>query len=261
MAPEGTSEPHDRAPPDLAHSDSVPKPSRPDQPCRPHTAPLATPRRLLDTRRTGRANVLTVRVPGGHTAAAVNLTVTRAAAAGYLAAGPCRGEASGDDETSNVNFGAGDTIAAAAFVPLGDDDTFCVITTASADVIVDLTGTLADDGALAFVPARPGRVLDTRDGHGGWGPVHGVGDVLDVRAAPPGASAMTGTVTIVRPAQRGFVSAAPCGTEPEVSTVNAAPVDVVANSVTVGLDASQRVCLTASATGHTLLDVTGWWVP
>lgn len=223
--------------------------------------PLATPRRLLDTRRSGRAPVLTVAVPGGHTAAVVNLTVARATSPGYAAAGPCLGEASGDDEPSNVNFGPGDTIAAAAFVPLDDDGTFCITTSAPADVVVDLTGTLAADGSLAFVPARPGRVLDTRDGHGGWSPVHGAGDVLDVLAAPPGAGAMTGTVTIVRPAQRGFVTAAPCGSDAESSSVNAAAGDTVANGVTVGLDGNQRLCLTASATGHTLLDVTGWWVP
>jgi hypothetical protein len=50
-------------------------------------------------------------------------------------------------------------------------------------VIVDLTGTFGD-GGLSFVPVRPTRMLDTRNAIGGWSPIHGSGETLDVRVAP-----------------------------------------------------------------------------
>ena len=128
-------------------------------------------------------------------------------------------------------------------------------------MIVDLAGTLDTDGSLAFVPAAPARLLDTRTGLGGWSPIHGNADVIDIRAAPPAARAMTGTVTIVRPRTRGFLTTTPCGGPTASSSVNAATGDVVANGVTVGLDDAQRLCITAAHVGHTLVDVTGWWLP
>ena len=223
--------------------------------------PLPTPRRLIDTRRSGRQRVLTVEVPGSPAAAAVNLTVARPDQPGHLSAAPCAAGTVGDHEPSNVNFAPGDTLAASAFVPLDAAGTFCITTSVPVDVIVDLTGTLDTDGSLAFVPATPARLLDTRIGLGGWGPIHGNADVIDIRAAPPTARAMTGTVTIVRSRTRAFLTAAPCGGPATSSSVNATTGDVVANAVTVGLDDAQRLCITAAHVGHTLVDVTGWWLP
>lgn len=223
--------------------------------------PLPGPLRLLDTRRDGRQRVLTVEVPGEPAAAVVNLTVARSEQPGHLSAAPCTHGAAGDDDPSNVNFAPGDTLAASAFVALDEAGTFCITTSVPVDVIVDLTGTLDTGGSLVFVPAAPTRLLDTRIGLGGWVPVHGTGDVIDVRAAPPSARAMTGTVTLVRPQSRGYLTAAPCGGPAPSSSVNASPGDVVANTVTVGLDGAQRLCLTAAQSGHTLVDVTGWWLP
>ena len=223
--------------------------------------PLPGPRRLLDTRRTGRAAVLRVEVPGGPAAAAVNLTIARPDEPGHLSTGPCAAGATGEDDPSNLNFAPGDALAASAFVALDGAGTFCITTSVPVDVIVDLAGTLGTDGSLAFVPAAPARLLDTRTGLGGWSPIHGNADVIDIRAAPPAARAMTGTVTIVRPRTRGFLTTTPCGGPTASSSVNAATGDVVANGVTVGLDDAQRLCITAAHVGHTLVDVTGWWLP
>ena len=90
--------------------------------------------------------------------------------------------------------------------------------------------------------------------------MHGAGDIIDLRAAPAGSRAVTGTLTLVRPWSRSFLTAAPCGTGAGTSSVNGAADDVLANTVSVAVDADQRLCLTASTTGHTLFDVTGWWV-
>ena len=114
------------------------------------------PDRLLDTRNTGRSSVLAVPMPDGVDAVSLNLTVTGSAVGGFLTAFPCGGEI---PTVSNVNFGAGETIAGAAYVPVGADGTVCLFTNTPVDVVVDLTGTFSSSGALAFTPAAPTRTL------------------------------------------------------------------------------------------------------
>lgn len=218
-----------------------------------------TPTRLLDTRETGRAQVLELAAPAGATAVALNLTVTGAAVPGFLTAYPCGGAL---PSVSNVNFGPGETVAGAGFVRVGDGGTVCVFTnTPDVDVVVDLTGTFAADGALRFTPAVPTRVYDTRDGTGGWTPVQGGGQTVDVRVAPPEAAAVTGTLTLVTPSNNGFLTAFGCGPVPLASNVNAPRGGVLANSVTVGTAPSGRLCISAMTATHVVFDTTGWWTP
>jgi hypothetical protein len=219
--------------------------------------PLTTPARLLDTRTTGRATTHRVPVPPGAGAVAVTLTATRALSSGFLTAHPCGGAV---PNVSNVNYGAGEDVAGAAFVPVGNG-AICVTTSSSVDVIVDLTGTFADDAGLAFVPATPGRTIDTRSATGGWGHVHGAGQVLDARVAPAGAAAVTGTITIVTPARTSFLTAWGCGPAPTTSSVNASSGLALASALTVAVDPGGRLCVRAQHAGHTLFDTTGWWVP
>ncbi len=217
--------------------------------------PLASNQRLIDTRARGRATRLVVPTPAGASAVAVNLTVANAAEGGWLRAAPC-GSSTG---VSNVNFEAGEDIAGAAFVATAADRTICIdITTAAADVIVDLTGTFGS-GGLAFVPASPTRMLDTRNAIGGWAPIHGRDQTLDVGVAPASAAAVTGTLTLVEPTTGGFLVGHRCGSVPPTSSVNAGPGQVLANLVTTGITGG-RLCVTSSALTHTLFDVTGWWV-
>lgn len=218
--------------------------------------PLASPERLLDTRATGRSAELRVSAPPGATAVAVNLTATGAAAGGYLSAAACGAPTS----VSNVNFGVSEPVAGSAFVPVGPDGTFCVWASTSVDVIVDITGTFSPTGALAFVPADPTRTIDTRNGIGGWSPVHGRGQTIDARVAPPGAAAVTGTITIVGPIGVGFLTAFGCATPPPTSAVNAEDRRTLANALTVGVSNEGRMCVTASTVTHSLFDTTGWWV-
>jgi hypothetical protein len=216
-----------------------------------------TPDRLLDTRQTGRAQVLTVAAPAGAAAVSLNLTVTGATVPGYLTAYPCGATM---PVVSNVNFGVGETIAGAAFVPVGSDGNVCLFTnTPAVDVVVDLTGTFSETGSLAFTPAAPTRVYDTREGLGGWSPIQGGGQTVDVRVAPPEALAVTGTLTIVTPSRDGFLTAFGCGTVPATSNVNAPRAGVLANSVTVVLAEQGRLCIRALSATHAVFDTTGWW--
>jgi hypothetical protein len=217
---------------------------------------VTPPVRVHDSRSTGRATVHRVVVPPGAEAVSVNLTATRGDAPGFLTAYPCGGAV---PDVSNVNFGAMDDVAGAAFVPVSAG-TICVFASAPVDVIVDVTGTFSETGALAFVPAAPGRTIDTRSGIGGWWPFHGRGQTLDARVAPPGAAAVTGTLTLVEPALTSFLTAWPCGPLPATSSVNANTGLALANSMTMAVDAGGRICVRAQHPGQTLFDTTGWWV-
>ncbi|MEY2974977.1 MAG: hypothetical protein RIR49_1397 [Actinomycetota bacterium] len=222
---------------------------------------LSTPRRMLDTRhsgRVGRDGTLEIAMPRGASAVAITLTVTGADRDGYVTAHPC---GSAIPDVSNVNFGPGEPVAGAAFVPVGPEGSICVHTAlADVDVIVDLTGVFSPDAELGFVVAPGTRLLDTRSAIGGWGPWHSRDARLAIPAAPTGARAVSGTLTLVRPRAEAFLTAEPCGSTSGTSAVNALAGSVMANSVTVGV-ADGELCITASATGHTLFDLTGWWAP
>lgn len=225
------------------------------------------PVRLADTRQSGRPAVLRVDVPltgsPAATAVALNLTATDARTPGFVTAFPCGGSV---PVVSNLNFGVGETVAGAAFVPLGEGGDVCVFSNVAAavDLVVDLTGVFAPGagpGALVFTPAAPVRTYDTRDGTGGWSPVHGAGQVIDVRVAPPTAVAVTGTLTMVAPSAAGFLTAYGCGDTPGTSNVNAPRGQVFANAVTVGLASQGRLCVRAHTATQVVFDTTGWWSP
>ncbi|MFT6289950.1 MAG: hypothetical protein ACJAR2_000535 [Ilumatobacter sp.] len=218
--------------------------------------PLDAPARLVDTRETGRADEVVVDVATGAQAVAVNLTAVRAVSSGFLSAYPC----GTPSDVASLNFRAESAWAASAIVNVSDDNTICVTTNVAADVIVDITGTFRSGAGLRYVPVTPTRMLDTRFGTGGWAPIHGSDQTLDFRAAPATASAVTGTLTMVKPLDRGFVSADPCAGAAPTSSANASTGSVIANSVTIKIDDAGRLCLLSSATGNTLFDTTGWWV-
>lgn len=222
--------------------------------------PLDTPQRLLDTRPAGPAETSVVSVPDGAEGAALNLTAVAHGAPGYLTAYPCDAER---PLAAAVNFGAVDTVAAAAYVPAADDGTICVYAKSGADVIVDLTATLAPaatPGGLTFVPVSPTRTLDTRVGTGGWAPVHGPTQTVDAAVAPAGARAVSGTLTLAAPIAAGYLRAWGCGPQPTTSNVNAPAGATLANHVTTAVSGDGKLCIFGLARGTTIFDTTGWWV-
>ena len=85
--------------------------------------PLAVPDRLVDTRETGRAEVLELTVPEGADAVAISLTAVFPEQAGFLTAYPCADEV---PLVATVNYGPGELISGTAFLPVGPDGTVCV---------------------------------------------------------------------------------------------------------------------------------------
>ncbi len=219
-------------------------------------SPLPAPQRLHDTRNTGRAGTITIAAPAGATAVAVNLTAVNGGRAGWLRAFPC-GSSTG---VSNVNYRAGEAVAGAAFVPVSAAGTFCVTSNKPVDMVVDLTGVFRASGGLSFRPVSPTRMLDTRDGKGGWSPIMGSGQAIDFRVAPSAAKAVTGTVATINPRRDGYVTGYGCGNRPPTSTVNGSPPFVLANSLTTGISATGRLCLFSQRTTQLIFDTTGWWV-
>ncbi len=223
-----------------------------------------TPVRPLDTRITGRGQNLVIAVPGtGVLAAAVTVTATGNSPGGTIALYACDAPLS---TIANVSFQANETVASAAYVPVAANGTICARVetgnTQYTDVIVDVTGVFRTGSGLLFVPAPGARILDTRNATGGWVYRQRFLQTIDTVAAPAGAKAVTGTITIVRPQFRGFLTAHACGQAlPPTSSVNANAGLVMANSITVGVEPTQRtLCIYSSRNTNTLFDVVGWWV-
>jgi len=110
------------------------------------------PRRIADTRPAGSmiaaGSELTLAVSG---VAVLNLTVTGPWSSGYLTAYPCGGAR---PVVSNLNFGAGETVANAAVVPASSIGTVCVYASATTHVVVDLDGTFSSPDLPATTPGQ-----------------------------------------------------------------------------------------------------------
>ena len=182
------------------------------------TPSSADPARRHAHRRVVRRSIPVV-APAGATAVAVTLTVVNGATAGFVSAYPCGGTV---PVVANVNWGPGEIVAGAAFVPVAADGTFCVFANSPVDVVVDLTGTFGPTQTLRFVPSSPTRMVDTR-APGQWkGPI-GRGQTIDVAAAPSDAVAVTGTLVLIEPYVDSYLTGTPCGVQPgQTSSVSAA---------------------------------------
>ena len=243
-------------------------------------APLAVPARIVDTREgrggarlaAGETRMVDLAAltdglatgpgPGGGgptvgptvVAAAVNLTVDRAAAAGFLTAWSCAGDR---PNVSSLNYRAGSPRAAHAVVPVAGQK-LCVYSKWATDLVVDLAGTYAPEAPLRFVPHPPLRLLDTRDKGTGLVPA---GTVTRVQIPvdgddPPKAAAFN--LTAVDATRAGFVAAYPCGaTVPTVSALNVDASAPRANLVQVELDADASVCLFNQTAMHLVVDLAG----
>ncbi len=132
-----------------------------------HGFTSARPRRQLDTRsgaRVGGGQVvrITAGADPGSEAVLVNLTMTEGLSGGYITADKCSRLAPGPQSHSSGNFGAQQTVANLSVVPVDSDGSFCVYTSASVHLVVDIQGVFSASGPLRFTPSVPNRLLDTR---------------------------------------------------------------------------------------------------
>ena len=247
-------------------------------------APLAVPARIVDTREgrggarlaAGETRVLDLAAltggltPGPGTdpgatgpavgptvvAAAVNLTVDRAAAAGFLTAWSCAGDR---PNVSSLNYRAGSPRAAHAIVPVAGQK-LCIYSKWATDLVVDLAGTYAPEAPLRFVPHSPLRLLDTRENGTGLVPAGTVTHVQIPIEADATATAAAFNLTAVDATRAGFVAAFPCGaTVPTVSALNVDAGAPRANLVQVELAADGSVCLFNQTAMQLVVDLAGMY--
>lgn len=249
-----------------------------------------TPERMLDTR-TGSTTADNLFAGGGPLAAdgvltldiagrglrvapdlvgvAVNVTVVDPTGPGFLTAWPC---GAARPLASNINFVAGQTIAALVIAGLGPGGRLCLSSSVATHAVVDLMGAVQQyhGGPSSFVP---GRLLDTRPGFhtaddrfAGAGATDPGGTVeLDVSGragVPTEATSVALTVTVTEPAGDGYVTAWPCGEErPTASNLNHRRGQTIANTALVRLGAGGRVCLFTQTATHLVVDVGSAWLP
>ncbi len=130
------------------------------------------------------------------------------------------------------------------------------------DCDVQLAGAPTESPLLeSFEAQNPERIVDTRPGEGGDGPVPaGCSLVVDMSTiAPDDATAVALSVTAITPAP-GFVTAYACNDGlPGTSSLNPRVGVPTPNLVVVAPDADGEVCLYVDAGGELIVDVSGWW--
>jgi hypothetical protein len=217
---------------------------------------VTPPIRLLDTRTgvggpTGPRFVLggeavRVQVPVPQaTGAVVNVTAIAPYDDGYLTAYPCTGAL---PQTSFANFADGKTGANTTTVKLDADGGFCIFSSATTNLAVDLYGTLSAVGS-GFVSSAPQRLLDTRNT---GRPPRGTS------AVKLATTSVNGNVTVVNGSE-GFATVWPgtgdgtCPNRPNTSLLNWSAPGAVANRLDIEAPAKE-LCVFVSSTADVLVD-------
>ncbi|TDT16665.1 hypothetical protein BDK89_2258 [Ilumatobacter fluminis] len=222
--------------------------------------PVDNPRRLVDTRsgvggvagRVAAGGVFVVEMPDGVGVPVLNVTAVVPSGAGHLTVFPCDRAV---PTASNVNYGAGETVANLAMVRPDATGRVCVQSFAETDLVVDLAGR-----ATTYEPVdNPVRLVDTRSGVGGVAGRVAAGGVFVVEV-PDGVGVPVLNVTAVVPSGAGHLTVFPCDRAvPTASNVNYGAGETVANLAMVRPDATGRVCVYTAAEADLVVDHTGTW--
>ncbi len=156
--------------------------------------------------------------------------------------------------TDSLSFSEGQTAANGTMVPIGADQRICLHTTARSDFLVDVSGYFEANAAYQTVP--PFRALDatpTSDSTSCY-------QLAGVEGIPADAQAVAFNLTAVTPAEPGYVTAFPSGTQqPVSSSLNYAVGRTITSGVISKIGDDGEVCLYAHSSAELLLDVVGYW--
>jgi len=219
------------------------------KPAGPVYTPVS-PVRVLDTRNgTGHSGALGANasfslqvtgsngVPSGATAVVLNVTATGPTASSFVTVWP---DLTTRPTASNLNFTAGETIPNLVVVPVGSNGKVDFYNhTGSVNLVADLAGYYSTGGGSSFVPAGPLRVLDTRNGTGGFTTPVGANStiflpVTGTDGVPSDATAVVLNVTATGPTASSFVTVYPeQPTRPTASNLNFTAGETIANQVVV----------------------------
>ncbi|HMV48106.1 MAG TPA: Ig domain-containing protein, partial [Blastocatellia bacterium] len=222
-------------------------------------------------------------IPANAKAVTGNITVVPAGS-GFLTLFPSNATR---PTVANSNFASGDVTNNVFTVGLGTDGAFKIFSSATTEVIVDVTGYYAPPGAvnsggLYFHPlTSPVRLLETRSGFNGCiapgAPLTGTGNPnanpnLDFlvqgrspvaspcNSIPATAQVLVGNATTVLPGGGGYLTIYPSGgSRPTVASSNYAGSDVVNGPFAVKLGTDGQFKIYTFATTHLVVDILGYY--
>jgi Chitobiase/beta-hexosaminidase C-terminal domain/Neprosin len=199
-------------------------------------------------------------IPSTAKAYALNITAVPHGSLGFLSAWP-----SGQTQpvVSTLNASTGAVTANAAIVPAGSGGDVSILVSDAADVILDVNGYFAPPatGGLQLYTVTPCRVLDTRGGSGAFDGMLAV-DVRTSNCAPPtGAEAYVLNATVVPASSLSYLTLwSAGGTQPDVSTLNAADGAVTSNMAIVPTSSGSIDAFSTDST-HLILDLSSYFAP
>jgi subtilisin family serine protease len=241
------------------------------------------PSRVLDTRSgtggfsapVGAGGTISATVVGvggvpatGVDAVVLNVTVTQPTAAGFLTIHP---SGTARPHASNLNFLPNQTIPNLVVAKVGADGKVAVYNYAGAShVIFDIVGWYGAPGGVAgsrLNPLTPSRILDTRNGTGGFSAPVGPGGTVSATVTGVGGVPATGVdavvlnVTVTQPTAAGFLTIHPSGTaRPHASNLNFLANQTIPNLVVAKVGAGGKVDLyNYAGASHVIFDVVGWY--
>ena len=242
-----------------------------------------TPARITDTRsgsgqtnagaHLGQGGTLDVQVTGaggipgtGVSAVVMNVTATNTNAAGFFTVYP-KGAAL--PLASNLNWTPGVTVPNRVIVPVGTGGKVSFYNgVGSADLIVDVNGYFTDSTAsgASFTVLSPTRIVDTRNGTGGFNSPLGQGQTMMVTVAGSGgvpgtAKAVVLNVTVDGPTAASDLVVWPDGTSaPVASDLNFVAGQAVPNLVIVKLSAGGKIDVRNDfGSTSVIVDLVGWY--
>jgi hypothetical protein len=202
-------------------------------------------------------------VPVDASAVVANVTVTGPTSGGWLVAWPA---GTPRPLASNLNFSPGQTIPNLVTVPVGTGGAISLYSIARTDVVVDVVGYYRPGAGLRFTPSTPARILDSRDGTGGfntpWGPAASRDLVVRGRGGvPQSAQAVVLNVTVTGPSTDGYATVWPTGVvRPLASSHNWVRNQTIPNQVIAKIGTDGRVSIYNNrGNAHFVADVVGWY--
>jgi hypothetical protein len=201
-------------------------------------------------------------VPDDATSLVLNVVATGQPAVGYLAASP---DCSGTSAT--VNYLKTYTRANLSITARDATGGFCIYNSGGpANVIVDLVGYIGPNGNAEYVPLpAPERIVDTRNGNGGWHGTLGSDTTVTYWAAgiadvPYSATALQTNVVATQPTTNSYLVAYSGDTRPGVSTLNDSAGRTVPNGAIVSVSNHTFKIYNKAGTVHAIVDVFGYYV-
>ena len=245
-------------------------------------APVS-PVRVLDTRNgtggfsspVGAGKSIALQITGkngvpatGVTAVVLNVTATGGTANSFVTAYP--DGTTRPAEGSNLNFTKGETIPNLVTVPVGSDGKVDLFNNAgSVNLVADLQGYYTTSGGSGLATAGPVRVLDTRNGTGGFSSPVGAGKSIALQITgsngvpASGVTAVILNVTATGGTASSFVTAYPDGTTrpAQGSNLNFTKGETIPNLVIVPVGSDGKVDLYNNAGSVNLVaDLFGYFV-